>query len=242
MGYDRKPTTDTFVRQRRSEIGLPSLTHDLNMKHACCFSAGLSLLLFVALLPALAESRSLFDGRSFSGWEGDTNKIWSIESGWITGGSLTKTVPQNEFLATQRDFTNFVLRVKFRLVGTNGFINSGVQIRSQRVPQSSEMAGYQCDLGDPAWWGCVYDESRRNKVMAQSDIKAINVVLKRGGWNDYLIRAEGRRIQTHINGVLAVDYTEQDATIPQWGKIGLQIHGGGMAEASFKDIQIEELP
>jgi hypothetical protein len=212
------------------------------MKHSYCYSTGLSLLLFVALLPAMADSRSIFDGRSFSGWEGETNKIWRIENGWITGGSLTTSVPKNEFLATQHDYTNFVLRLKFRLVGTNGFINSGVQIRSQRVANSSEMAGYQCDMGDPTWWGCVYDESRRNKVMAQSDMKAIDAVLKRGDWNEYLIRAEGRRIQTYINGVLGVSYMEQDVKLPQWGKIGLQIHGGGMAEASFKDIQIEELP
>ena len=144
--------------------------------------------------------------------------------------------------ATQRDYTNFVLRLKFRLVGTNGFVNSGVQIRSQRVPNNTEMAGYQCDLGDPSWWGCVYDESRRNKVMAQSDMKAINAVLKRGEWNDYLIRAEGRRIRTYLNGALGADYTEQDITLPQWGKIGLQIHGGGKSEASFKEIRIEELP
>ena len=78
--------------------------------------------------------------------------------------------------------------------------------------------------------------------MAQSDMKAINTVLKRGDWNDYLIHAEGRRIRTYINGVMGVDYTELDTTLPQWGKIGLQIHGGGKAEASFKEIQIDELP
>lgn len=213
------------------------------MKRTHFFSLGLSLgMLMILATSAVAASHSIFDGRSFSGWDGDTNHIWRIEKGVVTGGSLKTTVPENNFLATTRNYTNFVLRLKFRLVGTNGFINSGVQIRSQRVPNNTEMAGYQCDLGDPAWWGCVYDESRRNKVMAQSDIKAINAVLKRGEWNDYLIRAEGGRIRTYINGALGADYTEQDAAIPQWGRIGLQIHGGGKAEASFKDIRIEEVP
>ena len=190
----------------------------------------------------MAAPYSIFDGLTFAGWEGETNHIWRIENGVITGGSLVTTVERNNFLATQRNYTNFVLRLKFRLAGTNGFINSGVQFRSQRVANSTEMAGYQADLGDPTWWGCVYDESRRNKVMAQSDMKAINTVLKRGDWNDYLIHAEGRRIRTYINGVMGVDYTELDTTLPQWGKIGLQIHGGGKAEASFKEIQIDELP
>jgi hypothetical protein len=39
-----------------------------------------------------------------------------------------------------------------------------------------------------------------------------------------------------------VDYTEPDETVPQVGRIGLQIHGGGPAEVRFKDIAIEELP
>jgi hypothetical protein len=104
------------------------------------------------------------------------------------------------------------------------------------------MAGYQCDIGDPSWWGSIYDESRRNKVLAQSDMEALNKVLKRGDWNSYTIRAEGLRIRTYINGVLAVDYTETDSSLPQWGRIGFQVHGGGTAQAWFKDITIEILP
>jgi hypothetical protein len=211
------------------------------MKYINAFLVGLSFL-SLASMPVMAESRSIFDGQTFLGWDGDTNKTWRIENGSFMGGSLKTTVPQNEFLATQRNYTNFILRLQFRLVGTDGFINAGVQIRSQRIPNSSEMAGYQCDMGDPTWWACVYDESRRNKVMAQSDMKVINAVLKRGDWNEYLIRAEGRRIRTYINGALGVDYTEEDASLPQWGKIGLQIHGGGKAEAAYKNILLEELP
>lgn len=201
-----------------------------------------ALSLAISASSSLAASHSLFNGKSLEGWEGDTNHWWRLENKTIIGGSLKQKVPENFFLATTRDYTNFVLRVKFRLVGTNGFVNSGVQIRSQRVPNSNEMSGYQCDIGDPNWWASVYDESRRGKVLAQSDMAAINKVLKRGEWNEYVIRAEGRRIRTYINGVQGVDYTEPDAAIPQWGKIGFQIHGGAFAEASFKDVRIEELP
>ncbi|HUR45524.1 MAG TPA: PVC-type heme-binding CxxCH protein, partial [Candidatus Saccharimonadales bacterium] len=190
---------------------------------------------------ASAAVTPLFDGKSLKGWEGDLN-WWRVEDATIRGGFFAKKVPENMFIATTRDYTNFIFKTQFKLAGTNGFINSGVQIRSQRVPKSTEMAGYQCDLGDPSWWGSIYDESRRNKLMAQSDMAAINKVLKRGDWNSYEIRAEGRRIRTYLNGVLGVDYTEQDTKIIQWGKLGFQIHGGGAVEASFKDITIEELP
>jgi hypothetical protein len=186
----------------------------------------------------------LFDGKSFDGWDGDTRNTWRIEEGCFVGGSLEKKVPRNEFLATTKSYGNFVLRLKFKLLGDpkKGFVNSGVQIRSQRIPNNHEMIGYQADIGDPSWWGSIYDESRRNKVLAQSDMKALDKVLRRGDWNEYEIRAEGRRIRTFINGVQGVDYTEPDEKIPQEGRIGLQIHGGAPAQVWFKDITIEELP
>ena len=125
----------------------------------------------------------------------------------------------------------------------DGAFVGGVQIRSERTKnRANEMSGYQVDMGDPEWWGCLYDESRRNKVMAKSDIKEVNKVLKRGDWNEYVIRAEGKRIRAWINGLPTVDYTEADDAIPQFGKIGLQVHGGGKTEAWYKDITLEELP
>lgn len=184
---------------------------------------------------------SIFDGKSLAGWEGDP-KIWRIEDGVITGGSLTEKVKRNEFIATIKEYGNFIVRFKIKLTGNEGFLNSGFQIRSQRVPGDSEMAGYQCDFGDPSWWGCIYDESRRNKLMAQSDMKALGPVLKRNDWNDYVIRADGPRITTWINGVMGVDYFEADPTIIQTGRMGIQVHGGGKALVQVKELTIEELP
>src|SRR5687767_7102034 len=87
---------------------------------------------------------ALFDGRSFAGWEGDLKNTWRIQDGAIVGGSQTVEVPRNEFLTTTRPFGDFVLRVKFKLLGTEGFINAGVQFRSQRLDKPAhEMIGYQ---------------------------------------------------------------------------------------------------
>lgn len=184
---------------------------------------------------------ALFDGRTFAGWNGDTNGTWRISGGVIEGGSLEKTVPRNEFLATNRGYTNFVLRLKFQLVGNEGFVNSGVQIRSSRIPNHHEMAGYQADIG-PDWYGCLYDESRRNTVLARPAADAVRNAVKVGEWNQYEIRCEGARVQTWINGVAMIDYTEKDPKIVQHGVLGMQVHGGGKAVARFKEIEIEELP
>ena len=205
-----------------------------------------SLALAVAAL-AIGQAQApqkpvaLFDGRSFAGWEGDIKGTWRIQDGAIVGGSQTAQVPRNEFLTTTRSFGDFVLRVRFRLVGTEGFINGGVQFRSRRLEKPAhEMTGYQADLGDQ-YWGSLYDESRRNKTLVAPDAKLIGEILKRGDWNDYEIRAEGSRIRLSINGRQTIDYTETDPAIPREGLIGLQIHGGGKAEAWYRDITIVEL-
>ncbi|HUR46012.1 MAG TPA: DUF1080 domain-containing protein [Candidatus Saccharimonadales bacterium] len=201
-------------------------------------------LILALVLPSLAtaERISLFDGKTFAGWEGDTNKTWRIVDGAIVGGNLKAgKVPHNEFICTKRQFTNFILRVKFKLVGTEGFVNGGVQFRSQRVPNHFEVSGYQADMGD-GWWGCLYDESRRNKVLVKPDAETVNKALKKGEWNDYEIRCEGKQIRLAINGTQTVDYTEADEKIPSFGILGMQVHGGGITEAYYKDISIEPLP
>ena len=62
------------------------------------------------------------------------------------------------------------------------------------------------------------------------------------GWNDYVIKADGPRIKTWINGVQGVDYEEKDPDIASDGIIGIQVHGGGNAIVQVKDVFIEELP
>ena len=185
---------------------------------------------------------SLFDGKSFNGWEGDTKNTWKIEDGCIIGGSLNNTVPKNDFLCTAKTYANFDLKLKIKLTGSEGFINSGIQFRSKRLTEPAhEMTGYQADWG-VGYWASLYDESRRNKTMAKPDSAEVLKWIKINDWNDYQIIAENRRIRLFINGHQTVDYTEPNANIPQSGLIGFQIHGGGKAQVAFKDIYITELP
>ena len=191
----------------------------------------------------LLVGAELFDGKTLQGWEGDP-KWWRVENGAITGGSTTEKIPRNFFVATTKSYQNFDLRLKLKLTGVpdTGMINSGVQIRSMRVPNNTEMSGYQVDAGE-GWWGKLYDESRRNKVIAEPmNAGAVNAAVKPGEWNEYRIRAEGPRIQSWINGVPALNYTETEPHIAQDGHIAIQIHSGGIALVQVKDVRIEELP
>lgn len=180
---------------------------------------------------------TLFDGRTLNGWEGNT-KLFRVEDGAIVGGNLQERIARNEFLCADGEYADFELRLKFKLIGDGA--NAGVQIRSRRIPNHHEMKGYQADLGD-GWWGSLYDESRRNKVLAAANKDLIKRVLKHDDWNDYTVRCQGRRIQLWINGEQTVDYTEPDEAIEQNGLIGVQIHAGKPSEAWYKEIRIKRL-
>jgi hypothetical protein len=188
-----------------------------------------------------AKPIRLFDGKTFRGWQGDTINTWRIQEGSLVGGSLSQTVPHNEFISTTKSYANYVLKVKFKLTGHEGFINGGVQFHSQRIKNPPhEMSGYQADIGK-GYWGSLYDESRRDKLLAVADTAQITRLLRPNDWNDYEIQTQGRRIRILLNGEQTVAYTEEDQAIPQSGLIAFQIHGGGKAEVHYKDIILEEL-
>jgi len=186
-----------------------------------------------------AELVTLFDGKTLTGWEGN-KKSFRIEQGAIVGGSLKEKIPRNEFLCTQKTYTNFILTLEVKLLG-GPKANAGIQIRTKRIPNHHEVIGYQADMGQ-GWWGSLYDESRRRTMLARADAAVIKKALKPDDWNRYKIHCEGRRIRLYINGQLTVDYTEPDPKIPLAGVIALQIHGGPPSEAWYRKITLTELP
>ena len=202
----------------------------------------LTALLFLTLtLTAAANPVPLFDGKTFTGWEGDTNTVWRIEDGALVAGSLTAKQEKNNFLATTKTYGDFELTLKWKLEGTEGFVNGGVQFRTERIPNHHEVSGYQADLGK-GYDGALYDESRRKKILAQPTPEVLAKAQKPvGEWNDYRIRAEGKRIQIWLNGIQTVDYTETESNIATSGIIAVQIHGNATSIVRYKDLIIDEL-
>jgi len=209
----------------------------------CVRFIGAALLVAVAALGAAfaAEEKEegfvpLFNGKDLTGWEGDA-KLWVVENGMLVGRS--QGITYNDFLATAKPYGDFLLRFQIRLVGGKG--NTGMQFRSKRVENSHEVAGYQADFA-PGWWGKLYDEARRKKVLAEPKEEDLKKVLKADDWNDYEVRAEGAKITLTLNGLKTVEYTEADDKIPRTGIFAAQVHAGGPMEVQFKNIRIKELP
>ena len=203
---------------------------------------------------------SIFDGKTLEGWEGDL-EVFRVVEGAVVGKFLETTTSDISFLCTLKEYENFELRLKVKMVGED--TNGGIQFRSRRVPDSDEVSGYQADAGH-VFWGCLYDEARRGLVLAAPDPEAMRKELKRVDidlevknkiatadaeefkrtlkwydWNDYVIQCVGNRVQLWVNGNLTADYVETDDSIATSGIIGLQVHDGVPTEVWYKDITIK---
>ncbi len=200
----------------------------------CCTVVALAALAFAA--EAEEGFAPIFNGKDLTGWEGDA-ELWLVEDGVLIGRSAG--IKYNDFLATTKSYGDVVLRLQVKLVENKG--NSGVQFRSKRVPPPShEVSGYQADIA-PGWWGKLYDEARRNKVLAGPTDEVLKKALKPGDWNDYEIEAVGGKVKLSLNGVVTVDYTEADEKIARDGIIAVQIHSGGPMEVQFRNLRIKEV-
>jgi hypothetical protein len=206
---------------------------------ACVLTALMTLQTMVAAEEKKSDTTTtvIFDGKTLEGWDGDAS-VFRIEKESIIGGQLKDKIPHNFFLSSKEEYSDFELTLEFRLIGEG--TNAGVQLRSKRIPDHHEMIGYQADLGQN-YWGALYDESRRNKILAAPKKEELDKVLKRDDWNRYRILCEGRHIQLWINDFKTVDYTEADAAIEQKGMIALQIHSGPPGEAHYRNIRIRRI-
>jgi len=205
------------------------------------------LLIWFLFIPAILCGekegfRSLFDGKSLAGWEGKS-AFFRVEDSCIVAGRLDWRIPQNEFLVTEQTWGNCEFIFEARLSGRGS--NAGVQFWSQRLPGSNEMIGYQCDIGafkNGLLWGWLYDESRRNRFLASAPQSEMQEWTNpKGKWNKLRVKAYAPLIQIWLNEHLVSDFEEMDASIPQFGHIGLQIHSGPPLECWFRKIQIREL-
>jgi len=196
---------------------------------------GLAFCLTLVASTLLAQEKEgdfkpLFNGKDLSGWvTPDDKSLFAVENGEIVGrtkGDLKK----NEFLVTDKEYGDFVLkaRVKFR----NG--NSGIQFRSDRAPDGV-VSGPQADVAD-GYWGLLYEEKRRG-ILERYDAKKAEALVKKGDWNDFVITAKGNHVTIDLNGTRVIDRT--DPKFDKSGIIALQVHVGPAMEVRYKDIAIK---
>lgn len=185
---------------------------------------------------------SLFDGKSLAGWE--------QRNGWATfrieGDSVlgtTATGSPNSFLCTKKSYRDFELSFEVRV---HNSLNSGVQFRSRGSESEKDkgrVTGPQVEIeAGPGEAGYIYGEATGRNWLSPDPKPHSH--FKNDEWNQYLVRAEGDRMTTWINGTLIEDI--RDSLSNQEGFIGLQVHGIGKDQGPFdvrwRNIKIRMLP
>lgn len=224
----------------------------------CLFLSLLCVSVPLWLTPASAADDGftpLFNGEDFTGWKAfgrptkdapmkpiDPKESWSV-----TDGALKCTGKPTGYLVTEKEYANYVLRLKWRYPKDIKAGNSGVLIHCQKDdtvwPVSVEAqlrSGRAGDLWlqtaaevkltvDPARRDAA-DKTMRHVWRSPKDGEVEKAV---GEWNDYEIICTGGDITVAVNGKVVNAGTGCNLTK---GRIALQSEG---TEIHFKDIAIK---
>ena len=193
--------------------------------------------------PVLTAPVALFNGKDTSGWVQVLDSKWTVEDGVLLARQDPKGRRGGEsWLITEKDFTDFLLAVKFRVTAGG---NSGVFLRDP-FTRADRLAAP--DGGNPGPWESGI-EANINAVDPEYPTGSIWAIAKgtkgvehAGDWNDMVIEVRGDKVSTWVNGQPAVSNATQTRT--QRGGIGLQRHGTpAYADklVEFKQIDIQEL-
>jgi len=224
-----------------------------------------ALSMIVLRTPVLSSSnnvepgfQSLFNGKDLTGWEGNL-KFWKVKDGAITGETTEGDIQKGKMtylIWKGGEVKDFELRLSFRFHGEP--VNSGVSYRGKNIG-NWVVTGYQADIDSGNQWNgiLVEMEGRRflgmrgqktvndaagkmNVVGSVGDPDALDKLVKRGEWNDYVIIAKGNHMIHKINGEVMTDVIDDNpGKRALSGVLAFQLHHSYLQTVQFKNIRIK---
>ena len=195
----------------------------------------------VPKLPAGETAVSLFSGKDLDGWEGFTDKYFTVENGMIIGRNSGENAPKSStYLLTKKSFKNFRLIFESRLVTSE--MHSGIAFWGKTITKDEGPFTFQGHLVMyPSAYG-YYDLFGRNSVFKDA-LGVAQKVGKQHDWNRMEILATGHRIRHVVNGQLVADWSDPQPETCVAGPIGLQLHSNKVAqEVQWRGLILTENP
>jgi hypothetical protein len=208
-------------------------------------------LLALAVAPALAADKQLFNGKDLTGWarmprhEGAPA---NEKPGLVVRDGLLVSVPdapEDDLWYTVGKIGNATLRAVYKVSAPEA--NSGVFIRIPYEPKSEDDAinkGIEVQIQDTA------DDYHCTGVLYSMTKARARPYKPAGEWNTLEIEMRGERTIVKLNGVVVTDYDGVAPVPPKQGRyepdrgprpdqgyIAIQHHGGG-ATLWFKEIKL----
>ncbi len=195
---------------------------------------------------AQAESDQNFvdmlDGKTLSGWEGDTT-IWRVENGILIGEIAADKEPlkNNTFLIWQGgEPSDFVMTAKFRISDKG---NSGINYRSERFTELPyALKGYQADIdGKKNYTGQNYEERKRTTLAYRgqraevAEIKeGVTAEAKGNAWTNRNVLDTIDNLETLKNAIKENDWNDIEI-VAQGNKLSHFVNGKLMSEVIDND-------
>ena len=186
---------------------------------------------------------SVFNGQNFSGWAGP------VENYEVKNGAIVCRPGKGGTIFTQREFTNFIVRLEFKLPPGG---NNGLAIRYPGEGDTAYTGMCECQVLDED-----YEKVTGQKIDArQAHGSAYGMVAARRGfqrpigeWNFEQVTVRGSTLKVELNGTVILDadlsrVTEFMANHPHPGKDRTSGHFGfaGHNDAvMFRNIFIQPL-
>ena len=215
------------------------------------------------------EFISLFNGTDLSGWNCD-ERFWRVEDGVIVGETTEENkAPHNTFLIRREDqYRDFELRFSYQVKG----FNSGIQYRSVEQKDyvvkgyQADFEDRWHDGTTDKFSGMFFEENGRmfmgqrgeavivrpapdgkkkpdiEVIASLGDPEELEAVIKRDGWNEYVVIAEGFHFTHVINGrVVAMAWDRDTDNRRKSGIFAFQLHSGPPMQIKIKDIKVRRL-
>ncbi len=218
----------------------------------------------------VGEEKIIFNGKDLGGWRGRTD-IWSVQDGALTGkgnpqhpsGATLAYIHWDQ--GTVKDFQ---LSCQFKSTPDNNGIMYRANV-GRDSPAGLELIGYQADIdlsGNRLRTGTLYEVSGRGTLVGtigqsgtlkdNADVKKVTLalkdkalgdpnelvkLLKPNDWNEYVIVADGNRLQHRINGTPFIDVIDEGHGALKSGVIGFELALKTKQVVQFKDIKLKRL-
>jgi hypothetical protein len=182
----------------------------------------------------------LFNGHSLDGWKAsETPGTFSVAN-----GELVVKGPRSHLFyegpVANHDFKNFELSAE---IMTKPGANSGLYFHTEWQTEGWPAKGYEAQVNNSH-----KDPSRTAGLYGIKDNLA--AVAKDGVWFTMVVRVEGRRITTTVDGQVIIDFTEPEGWTPPANFPGRRLARGTFAiqghdpasEVHYRNIKVRLLP
>ena len=207
------------------------------MKLIPALALGLFCIAHAASAQTEAGFTSLFDGKTFTGWQPATehSNTWRIEDGaLVTRGDRCHLF----YVGDEKPFKNFELKAE---VMTEPHSNGGIYFHTKYQAEGWPMTGFECQVN--------VSHSDWKKTGSLYDVVNLgNTPAKDGEWWTQDILVQGDKVTVKINDVVVLEYTEPPGAQPAKpftrklaeGTFALQAHDP-KSVVRLKNIRVKRL-